>query len=112
MPQSTVVANRLPPGPQISLVNRLLYRPGRNPLEFFTNLQRTYGNLVSYQMGGEQVFFVNEPAFIKDILVTHNKNFLKGRGLERAKRLLGEGLLTSEGSVHLRQRRLMQPSFH
>ena len=37
---------------------------------------------------------------------------MKGRGLERAKRLLGEGLLTSEGAIHLRQRRLMQPAFH
>jgi cytochrome P450 len=37
---------------------------------------------------------------------------MKGRGLDRAKRLLGEGLLTSEGAVHVRQRRLMQPAFH
>src|SRR5262249_33842260 len=46
------------------------------------------------------------------ILVTHNRNFIKGRGLERAKRLLGHGLLTSEDPLHLRQRRLMQPAFH
>ncbi|MEO5579298.1 MAG: cytochrome P450, partial [Gemmatimonadaceae bacterium] len=38
--------------------------------------------------------------------------FHKSRGLERAKRLLGEGLLTSEGEFHLRQRRLAQPAFH
>lgn len=44
--------------------------------------------------------------------MTHASNFVKGRGLERAKRLLGEGLLTSEGELHLRQRRLMQPAFH
>src|SRR5581483_2382027 len=102
----------LPPGPTLSPLNRLVYRPGRNPPDFFTTLQRTYGDLVSYRMGGETVFFVNDPALIKDILVTHNRNFLKGRGLERARRLLGEGLLTSEGQVHLRQRRLMQPAFH
>ena len=46
------------------------------------------------------------------MLVTHNQNFHKSRGLERIKRLLGEGLLTSEDAVHLRQRRLMQPAFH
>jgi len=63
-------------------------------------------------MGGEQVFVVSDPHLIKDILVTHNRNFLKGRGLQRAKRLLGQGLLTSEGAQHLRQRRLMQPAFH
>jgi cytochrome P450 len=49
---------------------------------------------------------------IKDVLVTHNQNFHKSRGLERVKVLLGEGLLTSEDSFHLRQRRLIQPAFH
>jgi cytochrome P450 len=46
------------------------------------------------------------------VLVTHNGNFMKGRGLQRAKRLLGEGLLTSEPPLHRRQRRLAQPAFH
>jgi cytochrome P450 len=32
--------------------------------------------------------------------------------LQRARILVGEGLLTSEGSFHLRQRRLMQTAFH
>jgi cytochrome P450 len=45
-------------------------------------------------------------------LVTHNSNFVKGRALQRAKRLLGQGLLTSEGDLHRRQRRLVQPAFH
>src|SRR6185503_10270853 len=71
-----------------------------------------YGDIVSYRMGGEQMFFINDPQYIRDILVTHNKSFMKGRGLQRAKRILGEGLLTSEGAIHLRQRRLMQPAFH
>jgi cytochrome P450 len=58
------------------------------------------------------MFFVNHPQYVRDILVTNNRNFAKGRGLERTKRLLGNGLLTSEGELHLRQRRLMQPAFH
>ncbi len=48
---------------------------------------------------------------IKDILVTHGKNFTKTRVLERAQRVIGTGLLTSNGEFHLRQRRLMQPIF-
>ncbi|MBZ5559832.1 MAG: cytochrome P450 [Acidobacteriia bacterium] len=105
-------ADVLPPGPTFGLLGSLVYRPGRDPLAFFTNLARTYGDLVSYRMGGEQLFFVNDPQIIKDILVTNARNFMKGRGLQRTKRILGEGLLTSEGAVHLRQRRLMQPAFH
>src|SRR6478672_2965663 len=101
------------PGPKLSLLSSLIYRPGGgNPLDFFTRLARTYGDVSSYRMAGEQLFLVNEPRLIKDILVTHHRNFTKSRGLERSKRLLGEGLLTSEGAMHLRQRRLMQPAFH
>ena len=101
------------PGPRLSLVASLIYRPGGgNPLDFFANLARTYGDVSSYRMAGEQLFLVNDPRLIRDILVTHNRNFTKSRGLERSKRLLGQGLLTSEGAMHLRQRRLVQPAFH
>lgn len=101
-----------PPGPRRSRFGALTYRFTRDPLTFLTNLSRTYGELARYEMGGEQLYFVNNPHWIKDILVTHNKNFTKSRGLERTKKLLGNGLLTSEGAFHLRQRRLMQPAFH
>ena len=101
------------PGPKLSFVQSLIYRPGgANPLDFFTKLARTYGDVTSYRMAGEQLFLINEPKLIREVLVTHNRNFTKSRGLERSKRLLGQGLLTSEGAFHLRQRRLMQPAFH
>jgi len=100
------------PGPKQSILGSLVYLPGRDPIAFFRNLAGSYGDIAAYRMGGEQMFFVNDPQLIKDILVTHNKSFMKGRGLQRAKRILGEGLLTSEGAAHLRQRRLMQPAFH
>ncbi len=103
---------RFPPGPKVSLLDTITYRPGRNPLEFFTGLARTYGDVAYARMGGEHLFVVSDPRAIKDVLVTHNQNFHKSRGLERTKRLLGEGLLTSEDAFHLRQRRLIQPAFH
>jgi len=107
-----MTATATAPGPNPSLLDAFSYRPGRDPLAFFTNLARTYGDVVAYRLGGERLIFVNDPQHIKDILVTHNRNFTKGRALQRTKRLLGEGLLTSEGATHLRQRRLMQPAFH
>ena len=102
----------LPPGPRRGPFSALIYRPGANPLVFFEDLARKYGDVAHVYMGGEHVFLLNHPRFVRDVLVTHQHNFRKGRGLERAKRLLGEGLLTSEGAVHVRQRRLMQPAFH
>ena len=107
-----MTATATAPGPKPSLFDAFSYRPGRDPLAFFTNLARTYGDVVAYRLGGERLIFVNDPQHIKDILVTNNRKFTKGRGLQRTKRLLGEGLLTSEGATHLRQRRLMQPAFH
>ncbi len=70
------------------------------------------GDVTSFKMGGQLAFFLNHPDFTRDLLITNNAKFIKGRALQRAKRLLGEGLLTSEGEQHLRQRRMIQPAFH
>lgn len=100
-----------PPGPT-GFFSSLVYRPGRDPLTFFTSLVATHGKLVYLRSNGEQIYVVTEPRHIKDILVTNQRKFKKGRGLERSRPLLGDGLLTSEGEAHLRQRRLIQPAFH
>ena len=71
-----------------------------------------YGDIAFFQISGPPTVLLSHPDHIRDVLVTHARGFAKGRGLERSKRLLGEGLLTSEGDFHLRQRRLIQPAFH
>lgn len=63
-------------------------------------------------MGPQQAFFINHPDHIRDLLVVSSNKFVKGRALQRARTLLGNGLLTSEGEFHLRQRRMIQPAFH
>jgi cytochrome P450 len=73
---------------------------------------RKYGDVVFFKVGNERIYLFNHPDLIRDVLVTNQKNFTKSRALQRAKLLLGEGLLTSEGEFHLRQRRLAQPAFH
>ena len=84
----------------------------RDPLNFFTTTARTYGDVARWSFGSQPVYLVSHPDWIEDILVTSAKKFMKGIALQRAKRLLGEGLLTSEGQMHLRQRRTIQPLFH
>jgi cytochrome P450 len=83
-----------------------------NPPVFLQTLAREHGDIVNYRLGSQDVYLVSNPEWIKDILVTNQTNFTKSRFLERAKVLLGEGLLTSEGEFHRRQRRLVQPAFH
>jgi cytochrome P450 len=84
----------------------------RNPPEFLQSLARDHGDLVHFRLGPQNIYLVSNPEWIKDILVTNQTSFTKSRFLERAKVLLGEGLLTSEGEFHRRQRRLVQPAFH
>ena len=71
-----------------------------------------YPDLCYFRLGNQDLYFVNHPDLIKEVLVNQQANFRKSRILQRSKILLGEGLLTSEGEHHLRQRRLVQPAFH
>lgn len=84
----------------------------RDRAGFLTHLARDYGDVAEFRLGLDRFFLLNHPDYIRDVLVTHQANFHKGRALTRAKRLMGEGLVTSEDAFHLRQRRLMQPAFH
>src|SRR5690349_2358842 len=70
-----------------------------------------YGDIAHFKFGRQHVYLLNNPQFIEDVLVKNHKNFTKSRGLQVSKRLLGEGLVTSEGKYHDRQRRIIQPAF-
>jgi cytochrome P450 len=101
----------VPPGPRARWFGEHVLALKRNRLEFLQRMAR-HGDVAHVRIGPQPVYLFRHPDAIKEILVTQHRNFIKGRGLQRAKRLLGEGLLTSEGAFHLRQRRLAQPAFH
>ena len=103
---------RVPPGPKGPPVFGSLFAFRRDPLGFLLKTAEEYGDVVRYVLGGRYVYLFRHPELVKEILVTKQHDFVKGRGLEWAKRFLGEGLLTSEGEQHRRQRRLAQPAFH
>jgi cytochrome P450 len=100
------------PGPRQRHLGEFALAITRRPLEFLPALAREYGDVAGFSIGKQPLVLLSHPDHIRDVLVTHGRAFHKGRGLERAKILLGEGLLTSEGDFHLRQRRLAQPAFH
>src|ERR1035437_2530976 len=114
-PRTTHVSSRVlfpPPGPHSRFPGDLLLRFHRNTLGILTECAAEHGDISGFRIGREPFVFLNHPDLIRDVLVTHQKNFLKGRALERARLILGHGLLTNEGDFHLRQRRLAQPAFH
>ncbi|MEB1807005.1 MAG: cytochrome P450 [Bacillaceae bacterium] len=60
----------------------------------------------------EKNFFLFNADHIEEVLVKKQKSFKKGKDYDGLMLLLGEGLLTSEGEKHKKQRKLAQPSFH
>lgn len=83
-----------------------------SPILLFEHLLRTYGNIAHYQFLGTPIIFINDPDYIREILVTQASHFVKERTVKRMKILLGEGLITSEEPFHMRQRRIAAPAFH
>ena len=105
---------RYPAGPGQALAFRGLL-PGRDMSRIPAFLAATaarYGPISSWWVGGRRFYLVNDPALIEELLVARGASFVKSRGVQRLERLLGRGLLTSNGAFHLRQRRLVQPAFH
>lgn len=101
-----------PPGPKNPPLIGNLRAFRSDPLGFLSKAAREYGDLVYFKVARQHMYLVNHPDSVREILVSNQANFVKSRALQRAKVLLGEGLLTSEGQQHLRQRRLVQPAFH
>lgn len=101
-----------PPGPKGLPMAGSIFGYFRDMLGFLVRMREEYGDIAYFKLGSRKMYLVSDPELIKDILVTHNRNFTKSRALQRAKIVLGEGLLTSEGESHVRQRKIIQPVFH
>ena len=97
------------PGGQWLLGHALEF--GRDPLALFQEA-REHGDVVRIRFGPFRVYVLNSPDVIRQALVAEARKLGKGLNFGRAKRLIGNGLVMSEGESHDRQRRLMQPAFH
>lgn len=93
-----------------SLYSRFLMYFSRSSdrLSLITQAARARGDVIRSPRG----LVFSHPDAVRDILVTHDKCFVKSPDLRWAKLTLGNGLLTSEGAFHRRQRGLIQPSLH
>jgi cytochrome P450 len=103
---------RYPVGPRF--VQRLLsgefFR--QNAADFMLRSAGRFGDLNHYTGLGRHIFQFNHPQLVQELLLRDAVHHHRGLVMQRAKLVLGEGLLTSEAPLHLRQRRLAQPAFH
>ena len=84
----------------------------RDPLGLFVRAARERGDVVRIPAAGRTFVLVAHPELAREVLVTQQKRFVRGYAHRGLRFLLGDGLLTSEGDFHRRQRRLAQPAFH
>ena len=82
----------------------------RDPLAFIEAM-RSAGDVVTIPLGAANVYLVNSPALVRQVL-TDATTFVRGPQADRLRVFLGNGLVTSDGDLHLRNRRLVQPAFH
>jgi cytochrome P450 len=83
----------------------------RSPLELFERAA-PLGDVVRVRLPRFSAWLLNHPDLVWHVLATRSREVKKGPTMEAAARMLGRGLLTSEGEHHHRQRRLIQPLFH
>ena len=99
------------PGPTgLALCGQLLRH--RDPTAVLAQVARDHPRLARVRLGPVRAYLFNHPDLITSLLVTHGRATHKGRLQDGIRIVLGDGLLTSEGAHHARQRRLIQPALH
>jgi cytochrome P450 len=85
-----------------------------NSFQALCDWQRDYGDLVSFRLATRHFYLISHPKLIEQSLVKQSDVFVKMYDPKKPNGLalvLGQGLLTSQGELWQRQRRLMQPVF-
>src|SRR3989475_10769325 len=112
--QTSSGAASRPPGPKGQLIGGVMREFNRDTLGFIERAQREYGDVVWMRFLYVPALFLYHPGEIEYVLVTNPKNFIKSMSLRSNffQRLVGNGLLTSQGEEWKRARRLSSPAFH
>ena len=104
-------SRRRAPGPPGLYGARNLVRFTRDPLGRLRELSDQYGDMVEMKFLGKPFFLVTHPDDVEAVLVKHARIMLRDDYIVVLERVLGKGLLTSDGELWKRQRRLMSQAF-
>jgi cytochrome P450 len=100
------------PSPPGRLITGHMREASTRPLEYLLEITRTHGDIVQLRLGPSRMIVVNHPDFVKRVLQEKHAHYGRPAFVALLRRIVGNGLLFSEGDFWLRQRRIMQPSFH
>jgi cytochrome P450 len=124
----------LPPGPKGLPLLGNVFQLGRDQLGFLSDVQRRYGRMATIYIGKTPIVLLFEPEHVRYVLTENPRNFTNrevagglvfGKLLlfslltrtsshkmaDGLRKLVGDGLLTTDGEYHDQQRRLLQPAF-
>ncbi|MFD9356979.1 cytochrome P450 [Streptomyces sp. NPDC060031] len=82
----------------------------RDPFGFLTSL-RQHGDLVRVDLGTMPMYVATSASLVHEVTVVKARDFEKGRFFDRLRPLAGNGLANSDGEMHRKHRRLIQPMF-
>ena len=85
-----------------------------NSFQLLCDWQRDYGDIVSFKLATQQLYLFSHPALIEEALIKQSDIFVKMYDVKKPRGLaliLGQGLVTSQGGLWRRQRRIIQPVF-
>jgi cytochrome P450 len=109
----SVPAPRIPTGPHGPPLLGVIREVRRDSLGFLMRTATEHGSVSSYRLGPGRSYLVTHPDGLKHVLQDHVRNYTKDHvSYTLMRRVVGEGLVTSQGETWLAQRRLAQPAFH
>jgi cytochrome P450 len=100
------------PGPCGVALWHSLRRMRWSPLTEYLRLREQFGDIVRLATLPHPVYLLSHPDAVHYVLHENARNYRKGLLFQPIAALQGQGLLTSEGDLWARQRRLVQPAFH
>lgn len=102
-----------PPGPKGNFFTGSLSAFGEDQTGFLLDTAVNYGPISYFRVAHLNIYLLSSSELIRDVLITKGKQFEKAPlDKQIMGKFLGNGLITSDGDFHRKQRRLSQPAFH